>query len=467
MLQLARYIKDKSTLGLMQAMIVGDEVNMDSETRQAYAETGIIHIVAISGSHITIFFFLISFLLGWIKNKRFQWLKYLLAIPLIWLYVVIAGAPPSAVRAALMFSLLGIGFALQKQHNSLNQLFATAFCLLLVQPYWLFSVGFQLSFLAVLSIVLFYKPIYNLWLPGNRVACALWASIVVSIAAEILVAPLVIYYFHLFPVMFIIANLAAYLFMGVVLVLGMLIIACSSLPPLADFLGTLTHWLVNIFNVLVDFFRKLNPDSFRLLDLKTVELILLYAVILAFGVYIFKKRKPALVMGLVLMAGLLVSFCYNEWQYLHQQKLIVYNISRATHVELFRGKTFTVLATDTASVTKTKEAYTIKPAHIGLHANEQIIETNLNYLQLGSHKVLLLNAPVAEIPNLAVDYLIINYKPSIGDISTIKAAYNPKKLVLGNNIPPRIKKKILVEAAMQQIPVHTVDRDGAFVLDAQ
>ena len=104
--QLAKYVTDKPSLGLLQGILIGDEVNMDADLRQTYAETGIIHIVAISGSHLTVFFLFITYLLFWIKHKKHQWIKYALAVPLAWIYVFMCGAPPSAMRAVIMFTIV-------------------------------------------------------------------------------------------------------------------------------------------------------------------------------------------------------------------------------------------------------------------------------------------------------------------------------------------------------------------------
>jgi competence protein ComEC len=455
MKQLERYIHHKPTLGLMQAMI--------ADIRQAYAETGIIHIVAISGSHITIFFFLFSFLLGWIKHKRLGWLKYLLAIPLIWVYVVIAGAPPSAVRAALMFSLLGIGFAFQKQNSSLNQLFATAFLLLLAQPNWLFAVGFQLSFLAVLSIIIFYKPVYKLLKAESKVLNALWQAVAVSIAAEILVAPLVVYYFHLFPAMFIVANLAAYLFMGVVLVLGLLVIAFSSIPSMAALLASLITWLVGIFNQLVLFFKTLNPHSFQLLMLNGFELMLLYFTIAALAVYWFRQYRAAFFAAGISSCVLSLSFIYGEFTALRQKKLIAYNVGKATHVEIIKGKTFSVIATDT-NLSPLKLSYAVKPAHIALKANEQVAAgRNVEYLLFGGQKVLLIHENPHFDEHLTADYVIINYKAPPGDLQKLQSMFRPQ-LIIANGGSAKNKLRLLAEARKAHIKLHLLQDDGAFVL---
>ena len=248
MAQLDKYIPDKKARGLIQAMLLGDEVNLDEDLRDAYAATGIIHIIAISGGNVAIFFIVISFLLRWLKHKKHLWVKYLIALPLVWFYVVMAGSSPSAIRAAVMFSLLALGILMQKNNNSLNQLFATAFVLLCAEPMWLFAIGFQLSFVAVLSIILFYGPIYRWVSPKNFLTKTLWGTVAASLSAEILIAPVVIYYFHNFPAMFLVANVAAYVFMSVVLVLGICVVALSGLAVVASFLGTCIIKLVAVFD---------------------------------------------------------------------------------------------------------------------------------------------------------------------------------------------------------------------------
>ncbi|MBS1774480.1 MAG: ComEC family competence protein [Bacteroidetes bacterium] len=462
MQQLALYIHDKNTLGLMQAILIGDEVNFDKEMRQAYAETGIIHIVAISGSHITFFFFIITFLLGWIKHKKYHWVKYVVAIPLIWLYVVMAGAPPSAVRSALMFSILGIGFAFQKQNNTLNHLFATAFILLCVQPMWLYSLGFQLSFLAVLSLVLFYKPIYNWFTPTHIITKALWATIAASIAAEILVAPLVIYYFHIFPTMFIVANIIAYLLMSVVMVLGMLVIAASGISSVASFIGSITVYVVKIFNTIVIWMQGLNPKSFLSLDIHTVELILIYTAIMFLAVFFLKKKRQLLYPALASVILLMTSLCYDEWVALHQRTLVVYNINKSNHIELIEGKSFAVLNTSD-SVSKRNKNYVLKPAHIGFHTNSEYISADKEIFNINGQTVLILDTPVYS-SKFPIDYIIINYPFNTSDIQKLQLVFTPKQIILGSNISRRETDKCIAACQASNISLYCVSKDGAFIL---
>lgn len=460
---LAKYIHDDKVLGLMQAMLVGEEANMDTDLRQAYSETGIIHIVAISGSHISFFFLLITFLLGWIKHKKWQWVKYIAAIPLVWVYVMMSGAPPSAVRAALMFSILGIGFAFDKSSHSLNHLLATAFILLCAEPMWLYAIGFQLSFVAVLSLILFYRSIYKVYVPVSIILRRLWQVVAASLAAELLVAPLVVYYFHLFPLQFIVANVVAYLFMGFALIGGVLLVALSAMPPVATLLASAIEWIVSVFNNLVYWLQDANPRAFNFLQIDGIELLLLYAVIGGIGYYLLQRNKRGLYTGLTAMVGLLALFNLDEWKALHQQNLVVYNINKINHIELIAGKKHWVINTDTI-IDDRKKNYVLKPAHCGYHAWDGRAYKNDRLLVVAGKKLLILDGHTNVVGAFPVDYVVMNYVPKPEELEQVQRQYSPLQIILGNNIS-RIKQDAIANyAGTKGIHIWAVSRNGAFIL---
>jgi competence protein ComEC len=462
MLQLDRYIADAKTKGLIQAMLLGDEVNLDEELLQSYSETGIVHIIAISGGNVAIFFFVISFLLWWLKDRRHLWVKYAVALPLVWFYVLMAGAPPSAVRAAIMFSLLAFSVMLQKNNNSLNQLLSTAFLLLCAQPMWLFSVGFQLSFVAVLSLILFYAPVYKWISPSHKVTRLLWGTVAASISAEILVAPLVIYYFHTFPLLFLVANVAAYLFMSLVLVMGIAIIALSWIPVIAKLIGIVTVWIVTIFDRIVTWLQSCNPVSFHFLMLSAIELLIVYVVIANAVLFLLKKKKAALFGSLGAACLLLILFCHDEWQRLQQQRLVVYNTGKANRIELISGGRYSILATDTSANKKIE--YAVKPAHINWRAWRQDSTANKETIVIGGKSILVLNREIIAGSSFPVDYLIVNYSGKI-DPSVVKNTFSPKLIVVGNNYTKKQQEKLVKECAAAGIAVHSIANDGAFVVE--
>ncbi len=461
MAQLAKYITEPKTKGLIQAMLLGDEVNLDEDLRQSYSETGIIHIIAISGGNVTIFFLAISGALWWLRHKKHLWVKYAIALPLVWFYVVMAGAPPSAVRAAIMFSLLAFSVILQKGYNGPNQLLATAFLLLCAQPMWLFSVGFQLSFVAVLSLILFYKPVYKWLSPTNKLAKLLWGTVAASISAEILAAPLVVYYFHMFPLLFIVANALAYLFMGFVLFAGMAVILFSWFPALAKLIGVCVVWTVTVFDKIVVWLQSLNPVSFHFLVLTGTELILVYLVIMGFSLFSMKQQKAGLFTGMAAACILLILLSNEEWVRLHQQKLIVYNTPKTNHIELITGGEYAVLSTDTATK---KTAYAVKPAHIGWRAWRQNSDETNEITYVNGRSFLILNREIDTGAHFPVDYLVINYSGQPG-VAQLKAVFSPSLIIAGNNLNEMQREKFVKDGADAGIRIYAVADSGAFVLE--
>jgi competence protein ComEC len=427
--------------------------------RQSFSETGIIHIIAISGSNVAIFFIVISWLLWWMKDKKHLWVKYAISLPLVWFYVLMAGAPPSAIRAAVMFSLLAAGIMLQKNNNSLNQLFAAAFLLLAAEPMWLFSVGFQLSFVAVLSLIIFYAPIYKLRSPKSKVARLLWGTVVASIAAEILVAPVVVYYYHTFPLLFVVANVAAYLFMGAVLILGIAIIATSFIPVLAGFIGGCTVWLVLMFDKIVTSLQQFNPVSFHFLQLGGAELIILYLAIASISVFLIRRRKAAIFTGMGVLCLLMFLLCVNEWARLQQHKIVVYNTGRSNHVELVTGSTYTILHMDTTRKQKTE--YAAKPSRIGWQAWEQNDTAMQEIFSIAGKTILVLNGAISAAHHFPVDYLIINY-PGKQDIKVLREIFSPREIVLGGNYSKGRLEKCINDCADNHIAVHATTKAGAW-----
>ncbi len=462
MAQLARYIADPKTKGLLQAMLLGDEVNLDEDLRQSYADTGIIHIIAISGGNVTIFFIVISFLLWWLKDRKHLWVRYAIAFPLVWFYVVMAGAPPSAIRAAIMFSILAVSVMLNKNNNSLNTLFTAAFILLFVQPMWLFSLGFQLSFVAVLSIILFYKPIYRWFTPKRWVTRKLWEVVVASIAAEILVAPLVIYYFHTFPLLFIVANVTAYIFMTIVLIASMLVIVLCCIPIVATCIGIITVCLVTMFDRFVVWLQALNPTSFHFLMITAVELLLVYIIIAGITTFLINKEKRGLATGLATAVLLLLSFCHSEWARLHQHRLVVYNAGKANHIDQIMGGRFTVISTDTAN--SKKISYAVKPAHINWRAWQQDSTAERELFSIGDKTVLILNRDMITDDHFPVDYLVINYtgKP---DLQQLQKTFTPSAIIVGNNYSSREQEKLASEFRNKGVNIYSIAERGAFVLN--
>lgn len=468
--KLALYVKDKSTLGLLQAMLLGDEVNFSDEDRQLYVDTGIIHVVAISGGHIGFLMLLINGCLFWIRRRNYQWIKLIVALPIVVFYVMVAGAPPSAVRAAFVFGLSAMSTFIRRDNNSLNSLLAAAFGILLIKPMWLFAVGFQLSFVAVLSLIIFYKRIYRLYYPPTIPVKFLWSATVVGIAAEILVAPLVIYYFHLFPALFLVANVIAVLLMGIVMTLGLLIVAVSSFPIAANMFAWVVSFIVGWFHKVIHYIRLSNPDAFKYLHLSLMELLLCYFCIAGITTFSLQKSKPALYTSLVGFCLLLLSFNIKQWKALHQEQIVIYNVSRYAYAEHISGNLFQIISESEEHILQKKIDYAVRENHVTKRAwreNKELRQQDI--LFFNNRKIAFLKAPLisdsVKFQPQPIDFLILEYPVNEFNVLQLLNMFEFGKLIITGN---QRRKSVQVwkdSCDKHHIDVHVTMLDGAYVLD--
>ncbi len=462
--QLIRYVRDSATYGLLQAMLLGDERSFDPMLRQAYSETGVIHIVSISGSHVGVLFAMIALLLSGFKGRKGSWLRFVTGLFVIWFYVLMAGAPPSALRAALMFSVLAFGTAFSKEPQPLNTLFAAAVALLCANPMWLFAVGFQLSFGAVLSLILFYEPIYSLWPQTNKALRWLWSGLAASFAAEVLTAPLVVYYFHNFPLFFMIANLLAAMLLGFLALLGgMLIIIFSFLPPLAMAVSWIVTVLVQAFNKVIIILQSWNPASFKYLQIDKPELLLLYLTITGMSLYFLNKAKRGLWMGMSSLLLLLAMLCNDKMRLMRQERFVVYNISRHTSVERIAGNHFQTLFSDTTP----GELYASKLAHTGWGAWKAATNNNQDCFTVRGKRILVLKSAIAtgDTSRFPTDILIVHCPLKDVTPEALVHSFQPKIIVAGGGQKRWVIQQWKSRCAVLHIPFHAVTNNGAFLIE--
>lgn len=451
------YVTDSNTRALLKAMLLGDENDIDPNVREAYSDTGIIHIVSVSGAHVALLFIAVSFILRGIKTKKYEWLKLVAALALIWFYVLLAGASTPALRAAIMFSIITFGHILQRDTNPLNQLITAAFILLLFEPMWLFTIGFQLSFLAVLSLIIFYESIIQLWQPRHKVLSFLAKSIAASIAAEILVAPLVAYYFHSFPPMFILANIFAALAMTVILGLGMLLLIFGKINFIAAGIASIVVFISRIFHSLIDLLQQINHPVFKTIYITGLTLLLLYCFLGSLSVFLFQKKKAALRIALLLLLIISLLSLQTSIQTNHQQKLIVFNDNSNAQIEFISGHQYHIIQGSEDL------NYAVKNAHIGFCATKRSTQSIPQAIELNHQKILLLDSNIIIPKSFPVDILIVQSWSDKVDVAALKQSFSPAKIVITNNQTKRQMIQWAQQCAAEKIALHNTKADGAFL----
>jgi competence protein ComEC len=294
-----KFVPGASEQSLLEALMIGFTGDMAPEVLKSYADTGIVHIIAISGLHLALICHILQVITDKAGQKKWvKWVRLTLIITILWMYSILAGGSPSVTRSAAMFTITLFARKILRETVLYNTLACSAFLLVCFDPNWISDTGFQFSYGAVLSLGLFAKPIRNIINIKNKFLIAIWNAVSVSIAAQILTIPISIFYFHRFPVYFPIANLIAVPISGIILIGGILLCICSFFHPMGQFLGWLLNFLIHFLNSFVLYISQLPGAVISNITISTFFLFMIYFTIFCFYRFLFLRKYFWLIVGL-------------------------------------------------------------------------------------------------------------------------------------------------------------------------
>lgn len=292
-------------LPVLSALTLGYQGDLDKEMREAYSVAGIAHVLALSGMHIGIIWFLLNGLFRVLLKKRLKWVKGMVVVGLLWGFAFVVGLEASVVRAVIMCMLMEISRLAGVRHLSMQTLSVAAFFMLLYDPFYLFDVGFQLSFVAVASILFFY-PLINACLSVKiRVIKWVWGILSVSMAAQLGTAPLVMYYFSNFSVYFLFTNLVASLLVPFIIYGAVAMVLLSGIPGLQYYVVKIVNELVNGLNGMAEWTSVLPYATFSFSIINPIEIGAFYLTLGWWVMYGRTKRRKCLIGGLASLVCLL------------------------------------------------------------------------------------------------------------------------------------------------------------------
>jgi competence protein ComEC len=285
---LRRYIEGNKESGLAEALLIGYKNDLDKSLIQSYSNTGVVHVVAISGLHLGLIYSILNMICSPFKRKL---LRPVIVLTGLWMFSMLAGGSPSVLRSSVMFSSIVIGEAVARKSSVINNLSVSAFFLLCYDPYWLWDLGFILSYSALLSIVLFMKPLYNCYIPENKAIDAVWKLNAVTMSAQILTLPVLIYSFGQFPNLFLITNFIAIPLSSLILVGEIVLCAVYFIGPLAVLCGYLLTNLIKLMNAFVEYIDQLPYSTTKDIHVNSLQVVLLYVFIVFASQWLAGKHK--------------------------------------------------------------------------------------------------------------------------------------------------------------------------------
>lgn len=469
---LRKWIPGKKEQGVAEALLIGYREDLDKDLVQAYSNTGVVHIIAISGLHLGMIYGLLLVLLKpFRKYKAIRIIRPAMLLLVLWGFSFLAGMAPSILRSVVMFSFIIIGESLGRRTQILNTLAASAFCLLIYNPYFLWDVGFQLSYTAVTSIVIFMQPIYRSIYLENPLLRNLWQLNAVTLAAQILTLPVVLYYFHQFPNLFLFTNFIAVPLSGFILYGELFLLLVHKLIFVNEFTGKMIAFLIHQLNQLIENTHRLPFAVTGNISFNLAQVLLLYVVLIGFTAWINTKKPMALIAALSAFMGIYCIRAISVMAQKQQHKLVVYNIPRMQAMDIIEGRNFLFRGSPQLQDKTSMANYHLAPARLffGISQPDQLKHTQVagNIIAGARKTVLVVDGPLTgSLPaeKIPVDIIILSGNPRL-HLSQLTQRFICAQYVFDSSNPLWKIQYWKKDADSLHLRHHTISEQGAFEVD--
>lgn len=338
-------------LGVVSALTVGDKSYLNNDIQSIYINSGTIHILAVSGMHVALLFWLLQRLtFPLIYIRRGKIVQAVIVITVIWGYAIITGLSASVIRAAVMFTIWMVGESYKRNTNVYNTIAASAFGILAYNPDSIFDVGFQLSYLAVLGIVMFYKSINNWVYSRIWVVNKIWQMIAVSIAAQIVTLPVTLFYFHQFPNYFLLANIVALPLSTGIIYASIFILVFIPFPHLWYYIGKILGFAIDFLNHILQEIEHLPYSVTSGIHITGVMTVFFYCFIISLLLFIYRKKLRYFQLALGMAIVFLVLNLFEIVKTKTNHAIIVYNASKSLTISYIEGNQCVTITDDSDSV---------------------------------------------------------------------------------------------------------------------
>ncbi len=461
-----RYGIEGEQFALLAAITLGYKDDIEIETENNFSRSGAAHILVISGLHIGIIYGILMFIFGfWQNKKQSKLIKAILVTVLIWIFAFITGLSPAVQRATIMMTFIAGATCFERKPQIFNTIFSSAFIMLIFNPNLLFNIGFQLSYSAVLSIIYFQPKFAKLIVVKNKILRWAWLLLTVTLAAQIGIFPLSIYYFQQFPNYFIITNFITIPLTTIILYLSITLIAISYIPFIAVFIAFLLKITLEIMLQSVKYIASL-PASITEIGITNTQIILIYSFIFFITIFFNKKRGNYLIYSLIPLLLIISISAKNKYNSFRNNKLIVFSNYKAPIINILEKGNNYVLTTDSLTAIKKGKKYWLTN-HYPQPKFYDFIKENKNFFSIKDKKIMVLFDnnlnDKKTTQSISVNYLIITNK-SRPNIKSILQYIEPKIVIVDNSISDWNKNKIKKECEKRKINFYSIKERGAFQL---
>ena len=451
-------------LAVIKALILGQRNDVSKELLEEYTNAGAIHILAVSGLHVGIVLLILSLLFKPLERiRKGVYIKMVLIIVFLWFFAVIAGLSASVVRAVTMFTAVAIGMSFKRKTFVLHSLITSMFVLLLVKPLFVFDVGFQLSYLAVFSIVTIQPKLYQIWKPKWKVVDKTWQLFTVSLAAQIGVLPISLFYFHQFPGLFMLSNLVIIPFIGVILIGGILVIVLSVSNMLPELFASFYNAVIGMMNDFVGWVSL--QESFLIKDIpfSSTLLITSYGIIFLGIALIEKVTFKKWVVFLVAIVCFQLCMVYEKMNVQNTNELILFHKNRNTIIGVNQGGYLKVH--HTLKTSKIVSSRILRDYKIGKNVKKIRLEKSIpNVIQFKNKLILVIDSlGIYKVNQVENPIVVLINSPKINLERLIKVL-SPKLIIADASNYKSLAEKWQIVSRKKSIPFKDIQKVGAVIL---
>ncbi|MEM8847665.1 MAG: ComEC/Rec2 family competence protein [Bacteroidota bacterium] len=450
----------KAEFGVIQALLLGKRDGISEDTYTNYQDAGAVHILAVSGLHVGVLLLIFQFLLKPLTYlPKGETIRLVTVVFLLWSYAFLAGLSPSVVRAVTMFSFVAYAQSLKRPTNSFNIIVLSLFFILLIKPLYLFQVGFQMSYAAVFFIVWLYPKLQRFWYPDSYLIQKTWQLLSVSLAAQLGVLPISLYYFHQFPALFFISNLLIIPFLGIILGVGILTMVLSLANLLPKVLVIGYNFMIKTMNSIIAWVAHQEGFVLKEIPMDGIQMILFYIMIVSLVLFLSKPRfKLALILSFGIMGFQLLNIA-KEIQIKNQDAyLIPYSSKTSALLHKNHGQLISY-ASDSAAVTSIAANFKIK------EQLKEIQHQSLgNVFDIEKEKIYRVDSFAIFPPNQNVDILWISQSPKI-NLERWLDSLQPKKIIADGTNYKSYVARWKASCMKRKLPFHYTREKGAYFFD--
>lgn len=451
----------QNSLSVIVALLLGQKQDISPVLLKEYQAAGAVHILAVSGLHVGIIMIILLFILKPIPNTRKgSFIKLILILLALWSFALIAGLSPSVVRSVTMFSFLTIGINLRRTVNIYHTILVSMLLILLVNPSFIYDVGFQLSYLAVFFIIWLQPKLRAIWTPKNKITNYFWDILTVSTAAQIGVLPLSIYYFHQFPGLFFLTNLLIIPLLLIIMAIGIVVLTLLVIGILPEILVKILESFLQLMNFFIHWISSFEDFILKNISFSTEMLWLSYLVIIGIIFWCIKTSFKRISVALISIILLQLTFIQQKNKTISSTEGIVFNQKKNTIISHRIGNEVTLFAND--SIQENSSDNVAFQSYLVGNFSHLIYKTSVtNFLYINGKKVIVIDSTAIYNSKINPDIIIITQSPRL-NLERMILDLQPKIIIADGSNYKTYSKLWEATCIKQKILFHNTHEKGFY-----